>query len=541
MQKTKYRELTKLFKNLRFQQIQLLIICTISALSDLYFAYLIQDLVDAVVSGFGSEALIQSFLHMCLVGVLSFLLGVYQTGKWHSFRYRLMNQMRTMMYEQLLTKKASFFDSRTTGDVTAAIMTDGSLIAETAGISNLMFFLNLLRIGMIAGVLLWKNAIMGIIEIVLAAVYFVCINVINKKMRSSYKEFSQETSNLNQRIVEDTKAIFEIKTLNEHRFFADKFKKQIWQQYDPSARKVIHIEVTSYAANEFVSILFPVIMLLLGGLFSYRGAITIGTVILFYTYTQKLVEPLNNMADFYRGTQMAVGAADRVYEYLYSTDEEKTESFPKKEKTVLDLDIRSFSWDQKRQILNHIHEKIQGGDKVFIQGESGSGKTTLLKLICGFYPVTDGSIRVNGMEVSRIREEELFDHMKVQFQEPVILEGTLRENIELGQKFSEQDILEALELASLGNFAREKGLDYYVTEAGKNLSGGQKQRLALARVFIRKPEIMILDEATSALDPENEDQIVANIKTFAERNQTILMVTSHRDKLKAICNKQITV
>ena len=134
-------------------------------------------------------------------------------------------------------------------------------------------------------------------------------------------------------------------------------------------------------------------------------------------------------------------------------------------------------------------------------------------------------------------EEQIFDWVKIQFQEPIILEGSIRENIELGQTFSEEEIMEALKIASLDTFVKEMGLDYQISESGKNLSGGQKQRLALARIVLRKPQILILDEATSGLDEENERVVITNLKKYVEELGCILIVTSHRESLKSICNK----
>lgn len=164
-----------------------------------------------------------------------------------------------------------------------------------------------------------------------------------------------------------------------------------------------------------------------------------------------------------------------------------------------------------------------------------------MKLICGFYNISDGNIQINGCNIKEMQEEQIFDNIKIQFQEPIILEGTIRENIKLGKEFSEGEIMEAIKMVNLNEFIEINGLDYQITENGKNLSGGQKQRLALARLILRKPPILILDEATSALDEKNEKEIIKNINQFVEKNKSILIVTSHRDSFKQICNKVLVL
>ena len=198
-------------------------------------------------------------------------------------------------------------------------------------------------------------------------------------------------------------------------------------------------------------------------------------------------------------------------------------------------DIEKNYGDKK--VLKGASFQFEKGKIYGLLGRNGAGKSTLLKLICGFYDMPFGNIQINNCNVREMSEEQIFDWVKIQFQEPIILEGSIRENIELGQNFSEEEIMEALKIASLDTFVKEMGLDYQISESGKNLSGGQKQRLALARIVLRKPQILILDEATSGLDEENEKTVITNLKKYVEEQGCILIVTSHRESLKSICNK----
>lgn len=536
-----YRDLVGLFRNVRGRQIRLLFFSLIQISLSLTFAYQIQNLVDLIQRGGSWSSVGRFFILMGVLGVLTLVTGIWQQWKWNQLTYDLINQMRGMMYSRLLKKDAFFFDTKTTGDIASAVMQDGSAIAESAGVTVLSFFTNLFQILVIIAVLSMKNLLLGGVEILVGGLYFLSVNRINRKMRTNAHVMSQETADLNQHIIEDTKAVFEIKALNEMAFFIEKFKRQVWDRYFAAAKKVIQVQVTAFAANSFISILFPMFMVLLCSLVAGRGGMSLGTVVLFYIYTMELVKPLNSMADFYRSSQMTVGAADRVAEYLFDQEEreEKIQSIPQAEETVLDLDIQEFGWEGKPGIIRNLHRQFHSGDLVFLHGESGGGKTTLLKLICGFYPVTKGSVRINGTDVYQAREEDRFSAIKIQFQEPVVLEGTIRENVTLGDPFTDSQVMEALEFASLGGFAKPGGLDYELFEAGKNLSGGQKQRLALARIFIRKPRILILDEATSALDEENEALIVEHVKEFVERNHCILIATSHREAFRRICREEL--
>mgnify|MGYP002674223355 FL=1 len=146
---------------------------------------------------------------------------------------------------------------------------------------------------------------------------------------------------------------------------------------------------------------------------------------------------------------------------------------------------------------------------------------------------------INGQDVGTLAEAERFGYIKMQFQEPVILEGSLRENIALGDDYSDEEIMQALKMVMLDTFAGEYGLSHSIGEAGKNLSGGQKQRLALARVLIRRPKILILDEATNGLDAATEEQVIHNLLDYVEQTNSILIVTSHKEAIRQICNRKL--
>ena len=206
MASTKYWQLVKLFRNYRKRQVALFVVCVIAVLLNLYFVYQIQEFVDMITAGATLATIWKSFVRILVIGIAALLMGIVQNRMWHTFRYMLMNQMQTMMYRKLLMKKAIFYDEHTTGEIVSAVMNDGSLIAETAGISILMFFLNSMQIIVILGVLIWKNALMGGIALVIGVVYFVLVNRINGSMRDTYKDYSQNVAEVNQHLTEDVKA-----------------------------------------------------------------------------------------------------------------------------------------------------------------------------------------------------------------------------------------------------------------------------------------------------------------------------------------------
>ena len=286
MNTTKYSELVKLFSGFRKRQIGLFFLSAAAILLNLYFVYQIQDFVDVITGGADAGLIRKTFLKILALGIAALAVGVWQNQTWHVFRHTLMNEMRTKMYRKLLMKKAVFYDAHTTGEIVSAVMNDGTMIAEGAGINILMLFLNSLQVIVILGVLIWQNAVMGMIALFVGAVYFAAVNRVNRSMRDTYKNYSQNVADVNQHLTEDVKAILEIKTLNEKPFFDRRFGAHVWEKLFGAAKRLIRIDVISYGVNNFISVIFPVMMVLLGGIFMQRGILTIGAVILYYTYTQ---------------------------------------------------------------------------------------------------------------------------------------------------------------------------------------------------------------------------------------------------------------
>jgi len=189
----------------------------------------------------------------------------------------------------------------------------------------------------------------------------------------------------------------------------------------------------------------------------------------------------------------------------------------------------SFSYEGERQILRDIHLVIRKGETVAFVGPSGAGKTTICSLLPRFYDVDSGEIRIDGIDIRRYTQESLRKQIGIVQQDVFLFNGTIRENIMYGKlDATEEEVWEAARRAKLEEMilAQPDGLDTVIGERGVKLSGGQKQRLAIARMFLKNPPILILDEATSALDTETEQAIQQSLAELSEGRTTL--VIAHR-------------
>ena len=208
---------------------------------------------------------------------------------------------------------------------------------------------------------------------------------------------------------------------------------------------------------------------------------------------------------------------------------EKTEAEYRKlspDKLTGEIEIRNldFRYGKRKQVLENINLKIEKGQKVAFVGESGSGKTTLSKLLLHMYSAEKGEILIDGNNIEDIQIERLREKMAYIPQETFLFSGSILENLTLGLDYAEiEDVIEAAKMAQAHDFINQLPLRYEtrLEENGANLSGGQRQRLAIARVILKKPDILILDEATSHLDSIMEQALDRTIRTYAKDITTI--------------------
>ncbi|MEX7605731.1 SmdB family multidrug efflux ABC transporter permease/ATP-binding protein [Enterobacter asburiae] len=268
-------------------------------------------------------------------------------------------------------------------------------------------------------------------------------------------------------------------------------------------------------------------LLMLFGLRS-NGTIEVGVLYAFISYLGRLNEPLIELTTQQSMLQQAVVAGERVFELMdrprqaYGNDERPLQS------GTIAFDNVSFAYREDRLVLQDITLDVPSRGFVALVGHTGSGKSTLASLLMGYYPVTHGEIRLDGRPLASLSHTVLRKGVAMVQQDPVVLADTFYANVTLGRDYSQEQVWDVLEKVQLAELARgfSDGINTKLGEQGNNLSVGQKQLLALARVLIETPQILILDEATASIDSGTEQAIQQALA--AVRDHTTLVVIAHR-------------
>lgn len=268
-------------------------------------------------------------------------------------------------------------------------------------------------------------------------------------------------------------------------------------------------------------------LLMLFGL-SSNGTIEVGVLYAFISYLGRLNEPLIELTTQQSMLQQAVVAGERVFELMdrprqaYGNDERPLQS------GTIAFDNVSFAYREDRLVLQDITLDVPSRGFVALVGHTGSGKSTLASLLMGYYPVTQGEIRLDGRPLASLSHTVLRKGVAMVQQDPVVLADTFYANVTLGRDYTQEQVWDVLEKVQLAELARglSDGINTKLGEQGNNLSVGQKQLLALARVLIETPQILILDEATASIDSGTEQAIQQALDVV--RDHTTLVVIAHR-------------
>jgi ATP-binding cassette subfamily B protein len=298
----------------------------------------------------------------------------------------------------------------------------------------------------------------------------------------------------------------------------------------------------SYAANAFWAVYWPVLGLLMsvgsyiiwifGGYSVLHHAMTLGTLTAFNGYLVLFYQPFQNFSRVVDWSTRSLTAAERVFEVLDTEPDVRESSKPvalPEMQGAVEFDKVSFTYDKAKRVLEDFTLKVEPGEMIGLVGHSGAGKSTIINLLSRFYDVTEGSIKIDGVDIRNVRKEDFRRQFGIVLQEPFLFPGTIRDNIAYAKPdASIEDIMRAAKAGNCHEFILKfpDGYDTQVGERGQRLSGGERQRISIARAILHDPKILILDEATASVDTETEKQIQEAIARLIQNRTTFAI--AHR-------------
>lgn len=433
---------------------------------------------------------------------------------------------------KLMKLPVRFFDTKLTGDILQRI-TDHSRIESflTQSTLNILFSVfNLLIFSIVLAIYSWKILALFLIGSIL---YLIWITLFLRKRRElDQRRFIQLTKNQNS-IIQLVSGMQEIKLNNcekQKRWDWEKIQAKLFRIRVKSLALIQYQQVGSVLINEVKNVLIA----FLAAVSVINGEMTLGVMFAVQFIVGQMNSPIEQLVGFFHTTQDAKLSLERLAEVHDHPDEEpegETKLAVIPEKHELSLDQISFQYEGPRSefVLKNISLTIPQNKVTAIVGPSGSGKTTLLKILLGFYPSTQGEVRLGDMPLHQIDSRAYRQSCGVVMQDGYLFSDTLARNIALSDEHIDKDrLLEAVRISNVQDFIRTLplGLNTSIGPDGHGLSQGQKQRVLIARAIYKSPSFIFFDEATNSLDANNERVIMENLNQFF-RDRTVVVV-AHR-------------
>lgn len=454
------------------------------------------------------------------------------------------------VYSHLQKLPMSYFKRNKLGDVMARLSGDSATLGRI-GFIIFDMFKEFLTVVALTFRMFQVDYILALIALIVMPLIIGTVKKYTKKIRKSGR-IRQDTSGAVTAFIQETlSGIFVIKAFNNSDDMIEKYKVISKDEFEKSYKST-KIKAKVSPINEVITTVMVLLVAAYGGYqIIVLKSMTAGDLISFVTALGLMSQPLKRLISKNNDLQEALPSADRVIEILDVSLEQDYYGEEKELKTeIKDIKFENLSFhydDSPELILKNINLDVKAGEVIALVGKSGSGKTTLVNLIPRFYEVTEGAIKVNGIDIKNISLKKYRDYIGIVPQESFLFSGSISQNISFGKNgVTENEIINAAKMANAYDFIMElpNKFETEVGERGVLLSGGQKQRIAIARALIQNPEIMILDEATSALDTESErlvqdalDKLMVNRTTFviAHRLSTII----NADKIVVMENGEI--
>lgn len=473
-------------------------------------------------------------LFACVGLLLIYLLNTglhYIVTYWgHMLGINIETDMRQKLFTHMQKLSFGYYDNNKTGHSISRLTKDLEEIGEVAHHGPEDVFVAVMTlIGSFALMLSinWKLAVLSFIVIpllIILAIYF------NKKMTVTFRKMFQNVAEINSRVEDSIGGIRVVQAFANEEYEQDKFRENN-ESYRTTKLQSYKIMAQNIMTNYLLMRTVTLFILLFGTFFVIRGELTYGEFVAFILLSNVLSGPIQKINAVIESYPKGIAGFKRYTEVI------DTEPDIQDHEHVVEMELNgaiqyknvSFGYEGLEPVLNQISLSIQPGETVAFVGPSGAGKTTLCSLLPRFYEVQDGAISINGRDIRDIKLSSLRSQIGIVQQDVFLFSGTIRENIAYGDlQASDDEILAAAEKAKLADFIDDQpqGLDTVIGERGVKLSGGQKQRLAIARMFLKNPPILILDEATSALDTETEVAIQKSLEELTEGRTTL--VIAHR-------------
>lgn len=493
----------------------------------------IGQITDMLNQGQGTERQIRlQIIYMFSLAIIAFCIRF-------AWRYFLVGNarhvesyVRRKLFAHMQTLPASFYDNHRTGDLIAYAINDISAIRKVFGFAFVAaiegILINSVSIYYMAGTI---NPVLTVIALSPAPVVILVTVFLRKTIRNRFENVQKAFAGISERVQENIMGIRVIKSFAQEKPEMEKFNKLSMK----NVKTQMNLVKVSGSLDPVTQVCFSfsfLVFIIYGSKMVTTGEISLGDFIAFNTYMASIMGPVRNISRIIEVWQRGAASVKRLNE-IFSEESDIPDGGEKpEEKSGYDIKIKNLNFTYPNTlvpVLKNINLSIKPGSTLGIIGKTGSGKTTLANLLLKLYPVGDGHIYLNGIDINSISIEVLRENIGFVPQDNFLFSTTIKQNISFYHAgISDEEVEQAARMSGVYDNIIEfpNGFDTVVGERGVTLSGGQRQRVSIARALAKNPSLLILDDSLSAVDTGTEAEILGNLKSILNKRTGIII--SHR-------------
>ncbi len=443
----------------------------------------------------------------------------------------VVKDIRVKLFGHMLKFKMQYYDKSSVGRLVTRAVSDIETISSIFSEGLFMIISDLLKMGVIIGVMLFKSWQLSLIVFAILPFIMYGTRIFQRAMKTAFEDVRTQVANLNSFVQERVTGMKIVQIFSREKVEREKFG-EINKKHMKAWNKTVWYNSIFFPVAEMATSITIGLLVWFGGLRAAESdVITIGLVTAFIQFAQMLFTPLRQIADKFNTLQMGMVAANRVFAIL-DTDSQIADNGTKELATLqgaISFEKVRFSYVEGEEILRGIDLEVNAGETVAIVGATGAGKSTIINLLGRFYEIDSGTIRVDGVDIKEIKLSSLRKEIAVVLQDVFLFADSILNNITLNNSaISEAEVEAAAQAIGVDHFIKSLpgGYQYNVKERGAMLSSGQRQLIAFLRAYVSNPSILVLDEATSSVDTNSEQLIQMAIEKIT--NERTSIVIAHR-------------
>ncbi|MDI9497322.1 MAG: ABC transporter ATP-binding protein [Bacillota bacterium] len=521
-----------LLRERRLRLVAILLLGVIGSLASLVAPWLIGSLIDRLVGP--GQVQYTGFLRLLLLLALAY--GIAALFHWlvvneaQRLSQDLVTGLRRRLFDHVTRLELAVLDRHSRGDIVSRMTNDSDAVGEGVRQALVQLVSGLMILSGSLLLMLRTSVWISLLMLALMPLNFVITRFIAKRSHERFRDQAEMTGRVNALGEEAIELRRLIQASGAATAFDRRFDDINRRLYDAGQKAQFYSSLTN-PGTRFVNNVAYAAVGLVSALTTLAGGLTIGQMTRLLNYTLQFAKPVNELSAVFAQLQNAFASGERIFEILDIPAEVIDPTLPDLELEEGSVSFRdvSFTYDPDRPLIRHLNLEVPGEGTIAIVGPTGAGKTTLVNLLMRFYDVSDGEIRIDGQPIGSVSRRSLRGAIGMVLQDSWLFEGTIRENIAYGRpEASLAEVQEAARAARADRFIRQlpEGYDTAVGNGAALLSSGQLQLLAVARVMLLRPPLLILDEATSHIDTMTEQLVQRSFLALMEGRTSFII--AHR-------------